>query len=163
MELTERVETDSLVDMHVAVTEGEQQYIEAVGELHEDGLDGQSGDGMPPEAEVGRNGPLPKDAAGADMHHEQVAGNDPVANLPRPAVGSIPGFVEASATQTVGNPVPVVALPAQPLSVSGAYAHAPTAGMMPGVWSRLRIHRSFKCFLGCRIRVWDIRQHRLGE
>jgi len=44
----ERVKTDSLVDMQVAVTEGEDQYVEAVGELQEDGLDGQSGDGMPP-------------------------------------------------------------------------------------------------------------------
>ena len=59
MEPMERVETDSLVDMHVAVTEGEEQYVEAVGELHEDGLDGQSGDGMLPEAEGGHNRPPP--------------------------------------------------------------------------------------------------------
>jgi len=32
----ERVETDSLFDIHVAVTEGEEQYVEAVGELHEE-------------------------------------------------------------------------------------------------------------------------------
>jgi len=57
MEPSEQVETDSLVDMQVAITEGEKQYVEAVGELHEDGYDGQSGDGMPPEAEDGRNEP----------------------------------------------------------------------------------------------------------
>jgi len=45
--------------------------------------------------------------------------------------------VETSATQSVGNPVSVAALPAQPLSVSGAYVHAPMAGVMPGVWSQL--------------------------
>jgi len=39
--------------------------------------------------------------------------------------------------QSVQNPVPAVALPAQPLSVSGAYAHAPPIGTMPGVWSQL--------------------------
>jgi len=53
MEPLERVETDSLVDMQVAVAEDEDQYVEAVGELHEDGLDGQSGDGMPPDSEDG--------------------------------------------------------------------------------------------------------------
>jgi len=57
MEPPERVETDPWVHMQVAVTEGEQQYIEAVAEMHEDGLDGQSCNGMPPEAEGGRNGP----------------------------------------------------------------------------------------------------------
>jgi len=56
MEPLEQVETDSLVDMQVVVAEGEDQYVEAV-ELHEDGLNGQSGDGMPPEAEDGHNGP----------------------------------------------------------------------------------------------------------
>jgi len=39
--------------------------------------------------------------------------------------------------QTVRNPVPVAALPMQPLSVNGAYAHAPMAGTTPGVWSQL--------------------------
>jgi len=39
--------------------------------------------------------------------------------------------------QAVGNPVSAVALPVQPLSVSGAYVHAPMAGMVPGVQSRL--------------------------
>jgi len=68
------VETDSLVDMQVAVAEGEDQYVEAVGELHEDGLDGQSADGMPPEAGDGRNGPPPEGAAGVDVHFEQVVG-----------------------------------------------------------------------------------------
>ena len=56
MEPSKRVETDPLVDMHVVVAEDEDQYVEAVGELHKDGLDGQSGDGMPPEVECGRNG-----------------------------------------------------------------------------------------------------------
>jgi len=123
--------------MQVAVAEGKDQYVEAVGELHEDRLDGQSGDGMPPEAGDGLNGSPPKGAAGVDAHFEQVAGNGQVADPCGPLTGSISGFVEASATQTVGNPVPAIALPAQPLSVSGAYAHAPVAGAMPGVWSRL--------------------------
>jgi len=75
--------------MHVAVTEGEDQYVEAVGELQEDGLDGESGNGMPPEAEDGRNGPPPGNAAGADVHHGQVAGNGQVADPSGPPAGSI--------------------------------------------------------------------------
>ena len=74
------METDSLVDMLVAVTEGEDQCVEAVGELHEDGLDGQSGDGIPPEAEDGCNGPPPEGAAGADAHFKQATGNGQVAD-----------------------------------------------------------------------------------
>ena len=108
------METDSLVDMQVAVAEGEDQYVEAVGELHEDGLDGQSGDGMLPEAGARRNGPSPECAAGADAHFEQVNGNGQVADPSGSPVCSMPGFVEASVTQTVGNPVPAVALPVQP-------------------------------------------------
>ena len=111
--------------MHVAVSEGEVQYVEAVGELQEDGLDGQSGNGMPPEAGDGRNGPPHGDAACADVHHEQVAGNGQVADPSGPPVGSILRFVEASTTQSVGNPVPAAALHTQPLSVSGAYVHVP--------------------------------------
>jgi len=57
MEPPEQVETNPWVDMHVAVPEGEEQYVEAVGKLHEDRLDGQSGDGMPPEPDGGLNGP----------------------------------------------------------------------------------------------------------
>jgi len=92
---------------------------------------------MPPEAESGHNEPPPEGTAGADAHFEQATGNGQVTDPSGPPVGSMPGFVEASTTQTVGNPVPVVAHPAQPLSMSGAYAHAPMAGEMPGVRSRL--------------------------
>jgi len=122
--------------MQVAVTEGEEQYVEAVDELHEDGYNnGQSGDGMPPEAEDGRNEPHPEDAAGADVHYEQVAGNSQVADRSGHLAASILGLVEASATQTVGNPVPAVPLPAQLLYVSGA--HAPMVDATTGVWSWL--------------------------
>ena len=107
------MEIDSLLDMQVAVAESEDQYVEAVGELHEDRLDGQSGDGTPPEAEDGHNRSPPEGAAGADAHFEQVAENGQVADPSGPLVGSMPGFVEASAMQTVGNPVPAVAIPAQ--------------------------------------------------
>ena len=86
MEPSERVETDSLVDMQVAATEGEEQYVEAVGELHEDGYnDGLSGDEMPPEAEDGRNEPPPESAAGADAHFEQVTGDGQVADPSGPS------------------------------------------------------------------------------
>jgi len=125
MEPPERVETDPWMDVQVAIPEGEEQYVEAVGELQENGLDGQSSDGMPPEAGDGRNGPPSEGAAGADANFEQATGNGQVADLPGPPVSS------------VGNPVSAAALPAQPLSVSGAYAHAPMAGMMPRVRSQL--------------------------
>ena len=55
MDLVERVETDSLVDMQVAITE--EEYVEAVGEPQDDGSVGGSGDGMPQEPEVGHNEP----------------------------------------------------------------------------------------------------------
>jgi len=45
--------------------------------------------------------------------------------------------VEGSTAQIVQNVVPVAALPAHPLSVSGAYVHVPSAGVMPGVRSQL--------------------------
>jgi len=101
MEPSEQVETNPWVDQYVAVADGKEQYVEAVGELQENGLDGQSGDGMPPEAGDGRNGPPPESAAGADAHFEQAAGNGQVADLPGPPLSSMPGFMEAS----VGNPV----------------------------------------------------------
>jgi len=50
MEPLERIETDPWVDQYVTVAEEEEQYVEAVGELQENGLDGQSGNGMPLEA-----------------------------------------------------------------------------------------------------------------
>jgi len=109
------------------------------------------------QAEDKRNGPPPEDAAGVDAHFEQVAGNGQVADPSGPLVGSIPGFMEASATQTVGNPVPVAALPAQRLSVSGAYAHAPAAAATPGVWSRLPDPSELYALPRMHIRVWDIR------
>jgi len=92
-----------------------------------------SGDGMQQEAETRRNEPPPEDIAG--MHFEQVAGNGQDAELSGPLVGPIPGSMEASATLSVGNPVPVAALPARLSYVSGA--HAPTVGAMPGDRSRL--------------------------
>jgi len=58
MEPPERVETDQYVDNYVPVTEGDEQFAEAVGELPRDnGLNGQSDHGMPPEAGDGHNGP----------------------------------------------------------------------------------------------------------
>ena len=67
----------------------------------------------------------PEGTAGAGAHFEQATRNGQVADPSGLPVGSMPGSVEASAMRPVGNPVPAVALPAQPLSVSGAYAHAP--------------------------------------
>jgi len=52
-------------------------------------------------------------------------------------MGSIQGIAEASAAVPVQNPVPPVAFPAQPLSVSGMYMPAPPLGALPGVWSQL--------------------------
>jgi len=116
---------------------GEDQYVEAVGELPEDNvLDGQSSNGMPLEAGDGHTSCALQGAAGVDAHFEQATGNGHVAASSGPLMGSIEGFVEASAMPTVQNPVPAVALPAQPLSVSGAYAHAPTSGATVGVPSR---------------------------
>jgi len=54
-----------------------------------------------------------------------------------PPTGSIQRFLEASTMQSVQNPVLTAALPVQPLSVSGAYAHAPSVGTMPAVRSQL--------------------------
>jgi len=72
----------------------------------------------------------------------------------------MPGFMEASTTLSVGNPVPAVALLAQPLSVSDAimrmHMHAPMAGVMPGVWSRLPDPSEFTLYQGCLIHMWDI-------
>jgi len=72
--------------------------VEAVDELQEDRFDGGSGYGTPPDAEAMRNEPPPEDAAGADAHFEQVAGNAQVTDPSGPPVSSIPGSVEASAT-----------------------------------------------------------------
>jgi len=138
METSERIEADSWVDQYVAVTEGEEQYSEAVGERPQDnGLDGQSGNGTPLEAGDGHDGPPPQGAAGADAHFKQATGNGHVTASSGPPTGSIQGFVEASTMESVQNPVPEVASPTQPLSVSGAYVHAPPIAMMPGVWNRL--------------------------
>ena len=130
------METDSLVDLQVAIAEGDVSInVEAVDEPQEDGSVAVSGDGMQQEAEVRHNGPQPEDTAGADVHFEQVAENGQVAEPSGPLVGSIPGSVEASATVNIGNLVYVAAPPAQFLYVSGA--HAPTVGTMPGVRSQL--------------------------
>jgi len=127
MEPPKRVEVDPYADNYVPVTEGDEQFAEAVGELPQDnGLDGQSGDGMPLEAEDGHDG-LPL----------LDTGNSHVATTSGPPTGTMQGFAEASAAQPVLDPVPVAALPTQPLSVSGAYAHVPPIGTMTGVRSRL--------------------------
>ena len=149
--------------MQVAIAEGEDQYVEAVGEPQENRFDGESGDGMPQEAEDRHNEPTPEDAAGAEAHFEQVTGNGQVADPAGPLVGSVPGLVEASTMQTVGNPVTAVALPTQPLSVSGAYMHAQWLARCQVSGSGCQIHRSFTHFLVCRIRAWDIRLPRLGK
>ena len=65
-----------------------------------------------------------------DTHFEQVAGNGQVAELSGPLVASIPGFVEASITLSVRNPVTVVASPAQ-LQYVGS-VRTPTFGTLPG-------------------------------
>jgi len=137
MERPERVETDPFVDNIVPVPEGDEQFAEAVGELPQDQeLDGQAGPGMPLEAEDGHDGPPPQGAAGVDAHQGQTTGNGHVAATSGPPTGPMQGITEASAAQPAQNPVPTVALPAQPLSVSGAYTHALPTGTMPGVWSR---------------------------
>jgi len=65
MEPPERVEADPFADNIVPVTEGGEQFAEAVGELLEDhGLDGQAGPGMPLEAGDGHDEPPPQGAAG---------------------------------------------------------------------------------------------------
>jgi len=108
-----------------------------VGELLEaNGLNGQSSNGMPLEAGDGHNGPPPQGTAGADVHFEQATGNGHVAASSGPPAGSIQGFVKASTMQSVQNPVFAVARD-EPLSVSGAYMHAPSVGSMPGVCSWL--------------------------
>jgi len=73
MDPSELIETDSLVDLQVPIAEGDiSTNVEAVGEPPEDGFDGESGDGMPPEAGARHSKPPPQDAAGADAHYEQV-------------------------------------------------------------------------------------------
>jgi len=112
MDPSERIETYSLVDLQVPIAEGDISTNEdAVGEPQEDGSVAGSGYGMPPEAEARCNEPPIEDAAGADVHFEQVAGNGQVTDPSGPLVGSIPGSVEASATLSIGNPVSTVALP----------------------------------------------------
>jgi len=138
METPGNVEVDPYVDNVVPVPEGEEQYQEAVGELPQDqGLDGQASPGTPLEAEDRQDGPPPQDAAGVDAHQEQATGNGRVAATSGPHMGSIQGIAEASAALPVPNPVPSVAFPAQPLSVSGMYMPAPPLGALPGVWGQL--------------------------
>jgi len=74
--------------------------------------------------EMGHNGPPPQGAAGVDAHFEQATGNGHVAASSGPSTGSTQGYVEASAAQSVQDPVFMVAR-GQPLSVSGAYVRAP--------------------------------------
>jgi len=137
MEHPESIEADPFVDNIVPVPEGDEQYSEAVDELPQDqGLDGQAGPGMPLEAGDGHDGPPPQGTAGVDAYQGQAMGNGHVAATSGPPTGPMQGAAEASAAQPVQNPVPAVALPAQPLSVSDAYAHALPIGTMPGVWSQ---------------------------
>jgi len=138
METPGNVEVDPYADNIVPVSEGEEQYQEAVGELPQDqGLAGQAGPGTPLEAEGGQDGPPPQGTAGVDAHQGQATGNGRVAAISGPPMGSIQGIAEASAALPVLNPVPPVALPAQPLSVSGMYVTAPPLDALPGVWSQL--------------------------
>jgi len=147
--------------LQVPIADGDTSTnVDAVGEPQEDGSVTGSGDGMLPEAEARHNKPPPEDAAGADAHFEQVAGNGQVADPSGSLVGSIPGSVEASATLSVRNPVPAVALPAQVPYVSGV--HAPMAQCQES-GANCRIRRSFTRSHESRIRVWDIRQQRMGE
>jgi len=155
------VEIDPYSDNYVPVTACDEQFAEAVGELPQDnGLNGRSGRGMPSEAGDGHNGPLPEGAAGVDAHFEQATGNSHVAAYSGPPMGSMQGFAEASAAQSVQNPVFVVAR-GQPSSVSMCVRHQLARCQEFG--AGYRIHQSSMHSRGCRIRVWDIRQHRLGE
>jgi len=82
MDPSERVETDSLVDLQVSIAEGDvSMNVEAVGEPQEDGSVAGSSDTMQQEAETRRNEPPPEDIAGVDVHFEQVAGNGQIAEL----------------------------------------------------------------------------------
>jgi len=137
MEPPERVEVDPYVDNHVPVTEGDDQFAEAVGELPQDnGLTGQSGHGTPPGAGDGHNGPPPQGAAGVDAHYEQATGNGHVAATSGLSMGSMQGYAEASTTQSVQDQVYVFAR-SQPFSVSGAYVRMPPVCTLPGVWRQL--------------------------
>jgi len=115
MEPPDRVEVDQYADNYVPVTEGDEQFAEAVGELpQEDGSSGQSGNGTPPEAEDEHDGLPPL-----------ATGNGRVAATSGPPMGSMQELADTilCAAQFVQNPVPpipAVARPAQPLSVSGA-------------------------------------------
>jgi len=132
METPVNVEVDPYADNHVPVTEGDEQFAEAVGELpQDDGSTKQNGNGTPLEAEGERDGLPPL-----------ATGNGRVAATSGPPMGSMQELADTilCAAQFVQDPVPpipVVARPAQPLSVSGAYAHAPPIGAMPGVRSWL--------------------------
>ena len=79
MEPPRNVEVDPYADNNVLITEGDEQYAEAVGELPpEDGATGQTGDGTPLEAgdERDRQPPL-------------ATGNGRVAATPGPPMGSM--------------------------------------------------------------------------
>jgi len=124
MDPSERVETDSLVDLQVSIADGDvSMNVEAVGEPQEDGSVAGSGDGMQQEAETKHNEPPRRTSLvrSADAHFEQVTGNGQVAELSGPLVGSIPGSVEASATLSIRNPVPVATSPVRHSYVSGAH------------------------------------------
>jgi len=157
METPGNVEVDPYADNYVPVTEGDEQFAEAVGELpQDDGSGGQSGNGTPLEAEDEHDGLPPL-----------ATGNGRVAATSGPPMGSMQELADTilCAAQFIQDPVPpipVVARLAQPLFVSGAYAHAPPIGAMPGVRSRLPDPSELYALRGCHIQVWGICQHRLG-
>jgi len=127
METPGNVEVDPYADNYVPVAEGDEQFAEAVGELPQDnGSTGQSGGGTPLEAEDER-----------DELPPLATGNGRVAATPGPPMGSMQELADTilCAAQFVQNPVPPI--PVAHLFVSGAYAHAPPIGVMPGVRSRL--------------------------
>jgi len=137
MESPENIEADPFADNIVLVTEGDEQFAEAVGELLEDqGLDGQAGPGMPLEAGDGHDGPPDRALLVWTRTRGRTWGTAMSPQLLDPLRAP---YRESRklAPCPISNLVPPVALPAQPLSVSGAYAHAPPIGAMPGVWSRL--------------------------
>jgi len=79
MEPPDRVEVDPFADNYVPVTEGDEQFAEAVGELpQDDGSNGHSGNGTPLEAEGEQDGLPPL-----------ATGNGRVAATSGPLVGSM--------------------------------------------------------------------------
>ena len=146
MEPPGNVEVDPYADNNVLITEGDEQFAEAVAELpQDDGSTGQNGNGTPLEAGDERDGLPPL-----------AMGNGHVAATSGPPIGSMQELADtilcaAQFVQDLVPPIPMVARPAQPLLVSGAYAHAPSTCLESGAGCRIR--RSFMHFRACHIRV----------